>query len=235
MLRNGISLSVPIEWVTRLIRKTPPPVSTLASAPDNQRPVLRHDKEGCRMDIKQQIIGAILGHDGGYVNNPNDSGGETNWGITKAVARQYGYKGGMKQMSRRVAIDIYDELYWQPLLLDEISRHSNSLAYVLFDIGVNAGTGRAGRYLQRCLNVLNNRGRYWPDLTADGEIGGKTMAAFRSFYGLRGAEGITRLIAMIKALQMAHYITLAERREKDEEFVYGWAGRAVTMPEISNA
>lgn len=234
MSNDGILFRLPIGWLTQLFRKTPPPIPALAKPVDSARAVLHHGKEGNGMDVKDEIIGAILGHEGGYVNNPDDSGGETNWGITKAVARQYGYKGSMRHMTKRVAIAIYEELYWHPLLLDEISRHSHSLAYVLFDIGVNAGVGRSARYFQRCLNVLNNRGRNWPDIVADGEIGGKTMAAFRSFYGMRGAEGITRLIAMIKGLQMAHYITLAERREKDEAFIYGWAGRAAHMPNIAN-
>lgn len=186
------------------------------------------------MNISDEIISAILGHEGGYVNNPNDSGGETNWGITVRVARDYGYQGSMRHMNKRVAIEIYKELYWHRLQLDEIARYSHSLAYVLFDIGVNAGVSRAARYLQRCLNVLNNRGKYWADIAVDGDIGGNTMAAFRSYINKRGQEGLSRLIAMIKGLQMAHYITLAERREKDETFVYGWAGRAMELPPTMN-
>ncbi|OCO16336.1 hypothetical protein AN684_0205915 [Klebsiella pneumoniae subsp. pneumoniae] len=40
-----------------------------------------------------QIIEGILGKEGGYVNNPNDKGGPTRWGITQTTARAYGYKG----------------------------------------------------------------------------------------------------------------------------------------------
>ncbi len=36
-----------------------------------------------------QIIEGILGKEGGYVNNPNDKGGPTRWGITQTTARAY--------------------------------------------------------------------------------------------------------------------------------------------------
>ena len=41
--------------------------------------------------MKTKIINEIIGVEGGYVNDPSDSGGETNFGITVAVARQFGY------------------------------------------------------------------------------------------------------------------------------------------------
>ena len=182
--------------------------------------------------IKNEIIGAILGHEGGYVNDPKDSGGETNWGITKATARQYGYNGAMASLSKNEAIRIYDALFWEPMQLDEIARHSPALAYVLFDLGVNAGVGRASRYLQRCLNVLNNQAQHYADLVVDGDIGAATMRAFKAYYERRGAKGLRIIAGMVKAMQMNHYITLAERREKDEKFVYGWAQRGLSEPSI---
>lgn len=42
----------------------------------------------------------LLGNEGGYVNNPADPGGETNWGVTVAVARASGYTGAMRDMTR---------------------------------------------------------------------------------------------------------------------------------------
>lgn len=179
------------------------------------------------MQIRDEIIGAILGHEGGYVNDPSDSGGETNWGITRRVARQHGYMGPMRDLPKERAIEIYVVLYWNRLNLDEIARYSHNLAYILFDLGVNAGTRRAGRYLQRCLNVLNNRARYWPDLIVDGDVGGLTLRVFRAYDHKRGQKGMRVICAMIKSLQMVHYITLSERREKDEKFMYGWAVRAL--------
>lgn len=53
------------------------------------------------MNFVERAMDATFQHEGGYVNNPNDRGGETNWGITIAVARAYGYTGPMRQRSQR--------------------------------------------------------------------------------------------------------------------------------------
>ena len=62
--------------------------------------------------MKEKIINEIIRVEGGYVNDPRDSGGETNFGITVAVARANGYNGRMDCMPRDVAFDIYSAKYW---------------------------------------------------------------------------------------------------------------------------
>lgn len=54
------------------------------------------------------VIDGILSIEGGYSNNPDDRGGETNWGITKATARANGYQGEMKALSREEAYAILE-------------------------------------------------------------------------------------------------------------------------------
>ena len=49
----------------------------------------------------------LLGHEGGYVNDPRDPGGETMWGITKRVALVNGYTGPMREMTQAQAKAIY--------------------------------------------------------------------------------------------------------------------------------
>ena len=53
------------------------------------------------------ILAAVFAMEGGYVNDPKDPGGETNHGITVAVARDFGYAGPMKAMPQDVAANIY--------------------------------------------------------------------------------------------------------------------------------
>lgn len=55
----------------------------------------------------------LIGHEGGYVNDPKDPGGETNWGITIHTARANGYTGSMRAMSRADAKTIYLKAFWQ--------------------------------------------------------------------------------------------------------------------------
>ena len=172
--------------------------------------------------LKQEIINGIIDKEGGYVFDKLDSGGETNFGITKRTARAYGFKGKMKNLTKEYAYTIYSKRYWDKLKLDNIEKLSPLIAAELADTGINQGTNRAARYLQRSLNVLNHNQRHYNDLLVDGNIGKKTLTALKAFLLHRGAEGQKVLYSMLNGLQAAYYITLAERRVKDERFVFGW-------------
>lgn len=176
--------------------------------------------------MKQQVIDNILAAEGGYVDDPSDSGGETNFGITVAVARQFGYTGGMRDMLRGTAVRIYSEKYWDKVKADDLLALSPAVCEEVVDTGVNMGTGRAGKFLQRCLNVLNKRGSLYRDLTVDGGIGPATISALRAY--LDGRDEQT-LVKALNCMQGAKYIELAERREKDERFVYGWLKNRVEL------
>lgn len=119
-------------------------------------------------------IEGLLQREGGYVNNPADRGGETNYGITKATARANGYAGQMRDLPRATAIQIYKRQYWAAARLDEVDAIAPRLAGKLFDIGVNAGPARAGRFLQRALNYFVG------GLAVDGKIGPATLAALHA-------------------------------------------------------
>lgn len=172
--------------------------------------------------LREKIIKNILKVEGGYVNDPRDSGGETNHGVTIYTARSAGYDGYMRDMTKGDAIDIYRCLYWDKNNLDAIAALSECVAEKVFDIAVNMGNGRAGEFLQRMLNVLNNRGKFYPDIRVDGAIGARTAAALQAFLKRRGDSGEEVLLKGLESLQGAFYVTLSERREKDESFVYGW-------------
>ena len=171
------------------------------------------------------IIDATIGKEGGYVNNPNDAGGETKWGITVAVARQYNYFGRMVDLPRETAVRIYKEAYFIEPGFDKILTLSPSIADEMFDTGVNCGVSVPAKFLQRSLNVLNRSHSAKPmfdDLTVDGKLGPKTYAALAALLALRGAQGEVVLLRMLNALQGAYYIEITERREKNEDFTFGW-------------
>lgn len=173
-------------------------------------------------DAFDAAIADLIGIEGDYADDPDDSGGKTRYGITEAVARRHGYQGAMRELPLAVAQDIYRADYWDAQNLDTIALHSPRIAWELFDTGVNMGTGRAGEYLQRSLNALNRRAIDYPDLEVDGAIGPATLDALAAYLVRRGKDGETVLLRALNALQGAAYIELAERREKDERFVFGW-------------
>lgn len=172
--------------------------------------------------LKNTVINEIIKKEGGYVNDPKDSGGETNWGITKRVARRNGYYGAMRDLPKQMAFAIYAKCYWHPLCLDQIEKLSPTIAEELADTGVNQGVGRAAETLQRALNAFNNLGKLYGDIKIDGDIGPATLAALTAYLDKRGADGEIVLHRGLNVLQGAFYFDLTERRQKDEKYLYGW-------------
>jgi lysozyme family protein len=84
------------------------------------------------------------------------------------------------------------------------------------------GVGRAAEFFQRLLNVLNKRQELYTDIAVDRDIGKQTLNAFYSYIQHRGNHGEVVMMKALNCLQGAFYITLSERREKDETFTYGW-------------
>ncbi len=165
--------------------------------------------------------------EGGYSNHAADRGGATNYGITEAVARENGYKGSMQDLPLATAKEIYQRRYWKPLHLDAIAELSKPAALKLFDIAVNMGTGTAGKFLQRTLNVLNRQQADYPNMTVDGAVGPKTVESFKAFMNKRKQQGETVLLKAINSLQGMRYIELAETREQNQAFVFGWLANRV--------
>lgn len=180
-------------------------------------------------DPFSRLIEGVLGREGGYVNHPDDRGGETIWGITVAVARRFGYKGAMRSMTRAQAIEIYRAQYWSGPGFDLIARISEKIAEELFDTGINMGPAVAASMLQRCLNALNRQGKDYPDIKVDSAAGPATRRSLESYLRVRGAEGEVVMLKGLNCLQGERYIDLAEKRQANESFVYGWLRTRVSL------
>lgn len=176
------------------------------------------------MDV-DSLIEAVIAREGGYGADPADRGGATCWGITEKVARRQGYAGAMRDLPKSEAAAIYRRLYWLRPKLDQVAALAPGLAGELFDTAVNMGPAVAIGFLQRALNALNRGASDYPDVTVDGVIGPKTIAALDGFLARRGTEKI--LVRAVDALQGARYVALAEARPADEAFVYGWLANRV--------
>ena len=170
-----------------------------------------------------KIIDELIGREGKYVNDPSDAGGETNWGITVKVARGNGYLAPMKDMPRTTAHAIYLNEYWMKPGLPAVNALFPILARKLLDIGVNCGTSFASITLQRCLNVLNDGGKLYPDLKVDGDVGPTTIRALDAYLKRRtGDMGRRTLLFMVAAQQSNRYLEIAESKSSQERFMYGW-------------
>jgi lysozyme family protein len=169
-----------------------------------------------------EIIDGVIGREGRYSNNPNDTGGETMWGITIGTARACGYHGAMRDMPRETAASIYRKKYIVDPGFADVLTISSLIAEELVDTGVNMGPAVASIFLQRLLNAMNGQGRLYNDIIVDGDVGTATLNALRAYIRHRGPDGIVTFVKGLNALQGARYIELAEKRQKNEAFLYGW-------------
>lgn len=178
--------------------------------------------------MKFQIIDQVIAREGGFSDSAADSGGATRFGIIEKNARKHGYEGPMHSLPREKAVEIYLEDFWGDKF-DEILEVSPAIVAELFDTGVNLGPARAGKFLQRSLNVLNRGGKDYADVKVDGDIGKNTVKALKAFLRIRRARGEAAMLKALNSLQGHHYISLTERRHKEEAHLFGWLGHRIVL------
>ena len=126
----------------------------------------------------QQALEMILYYVGGYVNHPKDPGGETNLGVTKRVYEEWGGTKDMKDLLVEDVAPIYEKNYWGKVKGDDIP---SGLDLCVFDFAVNAGPGRAAKFLQAMIGT-----------TVDGGIGPNTLRALGNFVESEGVESAVK-------------------------------------------
>ena len=119
-------------------------------------------------------INRLLGNEGGYVNDPNDPGGETKWGISK---RSYPNLD-IANLTRDQAIAIYKADFWDKIDGDAMPQ---GVGFQSLDFAVNSGIQTALRALQRAIGVAD-----------DGVFGPVSLAALKA---ADPADTIMRLLA----------------------------------------
>ena len=101
-------------------------------------------------DRFNKMLKIILQNEGGYVNDPSDSGGETKYGISKRSFPAL----DIKNLTVEQAGEIYYKNYYLSCRADTIV--SNELAMQVFDHAVNAGVVKAIKLLQKCAGVIQD-------------------------------------------------------------------------------
>ena len=115
----------------------------------------------------KECLDLVLKSEGGWVNNPNDPGGETNLGVTKRVWEEYvGHPvKTLKDLTKDDVAPLYEQRYWRPCYGEVLPR---GLDFLCFSFGVNAGCGRSVKLLQQSLGLVS-----------DGVIGPRVMQRLR--------------------------------------------------------
>lgn len=121
----------------------------------------------------ERALNLILDHEGGYVNDPKDPGGETKYGISK---RAYPHLN-IRDLTKQQAGEIYRKDYWNKVRGDSIPP---AVAIVAFDIAVNMGVSVAIKMLQGAV-----------DETQDGIFGNRTLAGANNYASAYIVERMT--------------------------------------------
>lgn len=157
----------------------------------------------------QKAVDYTLQNEAGFVDDPRDPGGPTNWGITHETLSRWRARPvstfDVKSLSRDQAMEIYKAYYWDTMALSQVK--SDEVAMAVFDIGVNRGIHPSLRYAQQALNIH-----------VDGVAGEKTQAA------LSAVDATQFLLKFIPAVSRG-YIELCVENPARLVYLQGWVSR----------
>ena len=158
----------------------------------------------------EKCLKMLLVHEGGYVNNPADPGGETNLGVTKRVWQEWvGHDVSEKEMRNLTPLmvsPLYKRKYWDACHADELI---SGLDYCVFDVAVNSGVGRAIKLLQSSVGA-----------TPDGGYGSITAALVK-----KAETDPVRLIELFSAKRLEFMQSLSAF----PTFGKGWSRRVAEV------
>ena len=153
-----------------------------------------------------QIIEKVLEHEGGYVNDPSDPGGETNFGISKRAYPDVDIRGLTKDKAK----GIYKKDYWIKTKTESLPER---LRYIYFDMCVNMGMKRAVKTLQNASNNKNGN-----KIDVDGMLGPITIKAVSNVEPERA-----------RSYRIMYYADLINKKPTLEKYWYGWYRRATEV------
>lgn len=164
------------------------------------------------MSYFDEAVGAVLREEGGYVNDPNDDGGETKYGISRKAYPEI----DIASLTESDAKAIYKRDYWDRFHLDDLEydgSFNKEMVIKVFSIIVNMGGNPAIKCLQRACRAC---GRYTKD---DGVFGSGTLTAVR-------LSDQQSLLAALKSEAAGHYRYLVSIKPQNRGFLDGWLSRA---------
>lgn len=167
-------------------------------------------------------LGAIYAVEGGYVNDPLDRGGATNYGITEKVARQAGYRGDMRYFPKhcteagKVCADaIYLRDYIGPTMA--MFNVEPALGRELSDTAVNMGPAWAARFLKQELG-----------LPIKGGIGAADVAAYRALQARIGdRQACLVVLNGLDERQRQRYLSIVRRNPTQKKYLKGWLSKRI--------
>lgn len=175
-----------------------------------------------------QALAVLLNHEGGFVNDPDDPGGATKYGVSlRTVARLDANLDGLldfdldgdgdvdaddiRAMTPDKAAEYYRRQWWDKNGYGRIN--SPEIATKVFDLAVNMGATQAHKCLQRAIRAS------WFPTADDGVFGPQTLSS-------TNAAEPRSLLAALKSEAAGFYRTIAATSPKSAKYLAGWLTRA---------
>ena len=155
-----------------------------------------------------QIIDRVLAHEGGYVDDPDDPGGETKYGISKKAYPKVNIKG----LTKEDAKGIYKKDYWDRYKMEKLPPE---LRYIYYDMVINMGIRNAGKVLQKAANSKNSKANR---VKIDGMVGPATLKAVKRVEAER-----------LRSERVLYYARLVIRKPVQYKYWYGWFKRSIEV------
>ena len=184
----------------------------------------------------EDALKIVLGFEGGYVNDPADKGGATNYGITASTLESAKTKGWVpsnvtiKNLKLDHAKTIYKKGYWDVVKADSLP---HPLDLIIFDMAVNHGPNTAVKLFQQSLNSILKSG---PSLVVDGIIGPKTLTAVKDVVSMDHnmwlqPNALVRYLCIDVLMNRVElYTSIIASNRTQEKFFKGWiANRVVKL------
>lgn len=172
------------------------------------------EKIGAKMQDVSSMIDALIVREGGFVNDPDDPGGATKYGITIATLSSTRGKRAsvaeVRALTKAEAKSIYEAQYLTRPKIDQLPA---PLVPSVFDMYVNAGN-RAIKILQETL------GKFGLKLAVDGAIGPQTLSACHEVFAQAGEN----LVDAYGIERREFYYRLADRRAASRKYARTRAG-----------
>jgi lysozyme family protein len=171
------------------------------------------------MQTVQDIATEIVVREGGYVNDPDDPGGATNFGVTIHTMRRLKLDldrdgdvdaADVKRLTKAQAIDIFVQHYFKRPRIAELPA---PLHATVFDMYVNAGAN-AVRILQRLLRQMGH------EVSVDGVLGPQSIAATRQAH----RKARDHFVDAYGIARRNYYFRIADRRAASRKYARTRAG-----------
>jgi lysozyme family protein len=164
----------------------------------------------------------VLKHEGGYVHDPDDPGGETYKGVARAMNSKWDgwvivdtlkkHSGFPSSLDKHTELQdkiksFYEINYWDRVKGDDIV--SDTVAMSIFDFAVNAGVTTSSSLVQMVVET-----------PADGIIGKQTIEKLNQF-------DPENFLAAFTVAKIARYVNIVKKRPTSQKYFYGWVRRAL--------